>query len=175
MEEYAAMIAAQEDREITVIASSYPYEACLRVGISLFAGVELCVHGDAYAEDERDEWKRIFVFLRHALALCQHPGKMVLVFDDIGADVDQDAVRAAFDSLSDEQRTVTLEAIAQAFEREQRAAAAAAARLERHADFIRAQKEDDAEQLTLREAFERHRAGTERLRRLAGEEGKEHP
>jgi hypothetical protein len=51
MEEYAAMIAAQEDREINVIASSFPYEACLRVEISLYASAEVCVSGDAYAED----------------------------------------------------------------------------------------------------------------------------
>lgn len=171
MEQYAAMIAAQEDREINVIASSFPYDACLRVEISPYACAEVCVSGDAYAEDLQAEWKWMFLYLRHALALCQHPGKMVLVFDDIGTDVSIDAVQAAFGSLDNEQRTINLEAIALTFEREERAAARAAARLERLAEFARAQRRHEDEEITLYEALERQEKGSEEIRGIVeGEE-----
>lgn len=165
MENYAAMIEAQQEREITVIASSFPYELCAKVEISLFGISELCVSGDSFTEDPEAEWKSIFVYMRHALGLCQWPGKMVVVFDDIGTDVDQDVVNAAFRSLSEEQRTINLEAIALAFEREERAYGREVERLQRLAEFERAQKAHDAEQLTLREAFERQEKGTQELRR----------
>jgi hypothetical protein len=165
MEEYAAMIAAQDDREITVIASSFPYELCAKVEITLFGIAELCVSGDSFTEDLEAEWKSIFVYLRHALGLCQWPGKMVLVFDDVGDDVDEDVVNAAFYSLTEEQRTIGLEAIALAFEREERAYGREVERLQRLAEFGRAQQRHEGEQITLDEALERQQKGTEMLQR----------
>jgi hypothetical protein len=175
MEEYAAMVEAQEDREITVIASSSPYDLCAKVEISLFGISELCVSGDSFTEDPEAEWKSIFVYMRHALGLCQWPGKMVLVFDDVGNDVDEDVVNAAFYSLTEEQRTINLGAIALAFHREERAAARQVERLERLAEFGRAQQRHEGEQITLYEALERQEKGTEQLRRMAGEKAKEDP
>ena len=131
---------------------------------------------DDWKEDTQPEWRRLFKEMRHALALCFQPGVMVLG-SDFWEMEEWDAAKAAFDSLSEEERRIDFAFIGRALARESKA-------LEKEAkfwmvlhEFHKAQQEHPDEDLSVRDAYERHQKGTEDLRRRVEgeEEGKEEP
>jgi hypothetical protein len=164
-EEMSLRLAADaEGRELTIVASDCPHDICARYEPSVLSSCELYATGTD-PEGGAEEWKRVFLDLRHALALMVQAGTMTIVFDDWGG-VDRDAAKAAWDSLSEEERRIMPEAIEAAFEREVKALEAEARRHERLAEFARAQQQSEGEEITLKEAFARRAQGTERIRKI---------
>src|SRR5215216_3228531 len=158
---------------VEVLACSFPYDITAKV--ELTNGVEIVVGDDGLEGDRAETWKRVMRDLRHGLALAVRFGTMELVFDSDAA-LDEEDKRfavAAFDALTEEERTITEEDVARAHEEEARRAMRTAAFFGRLGEFTEAQQQHPDENITIGEAAERHKKGREDVRKIV--EGDEDP
>jgi hypothetical protein len=161
-------IREMEQHPLEVVLSEWPFQVSARYELGI--GVDIIASGMV-----EDDYEAAFVEairdLRHGLALANTVGKMQLGCEQMADEAEAGANRA-IDSFTEEELSIKWVDVARAHKVEAERTTRFVEHLGRLMEFMEAQKREEDENITLREAEDRAREGTEQMRRMV-EEGEE--